>query len=421
MSGSVDAAGSSASAFHGRRQVAVIAAHPVLDAYAGFVPPILGILQVRCELTAFQAASLLSMGAVISGLCQPLFAWLTDRIDSRAFGTIGLAVAAASLSSIGLAHDFQSLVLLYAAGMLGVGAFHPVAAASVGRLAGRRRSVGITLFFVAGMAGAAAGPVLSSRITALEPHGFDLLRWLMIPGLVAAVLLHLAVRNVTHRHPAHRTLSFSAAESRRRWRTTVGLFVGNAMRYTVYMALLYLYVRWAHAVMAGRVAEDVAGLETSRLKAAAIYCGELNAATMIGMGIGGLLAGTLVRAGREKWPLVLIPLLLAPAVALIPSTGYAGSLALAAAAGVGFAAIIPVTISIAQRLLPHRTSLASSIMMGGAWAVSAVGPPAAEWAHSSLGLDRAFALAALLLAASGLVGIPLDGGLIKRVGDGDGA
>jgi FSR family fosmidomycin resistance protein-like MFS transporter len=399
----------------GPRLATVIVAHPVVDAYAGFVAPLLAVLQVRCDLTAWQTASLLSLGSLISGLCQPFFAWLTDRIDSRLFGTAGVAVAAVALSSIGLARDFPTLIVFYTLGALGVGAFHPVAAASVGELSGRRRSVGVTLFFVAGMLGATAGPIISTRVTAIEPNGFDILRWLMIPGVAMAIALHLAIRDVPHRHHAHRELSFTPEERRWRWRTTLLLLVGNSMRYTVYMALLYLYVEWSKDFVAAR---DVAATESAVAAASSILCGELNAATMLGMGLGGLVVGMLVPAGREKLPLIVIPIVLAPTAALFPWSDRAWALVLALACGIGFAAVIPASISVAQRLLPHRTSLASSLMMGAAWAIAAIGPPLAEWSQSAFGLTTTFALVATLLAASGIVGLPVGSDLLRRAAGG---
>jgi FSR family fosmidomycin resistance protein-like MFS transporter len=395
-----------------RRFGMVVFSHPVLDAYAGFVTPLVGVLQVRCELSEGQAASLLGIGALTSGLSQPLFAWLTDRIDSRAFGSIGLAVAAACLSSIGLAHDYLTLVVLYVLGMAGVGAFHPVAAASAGQLAGRRRSAGVTLFFVAGMIGATLGPILSTRITAIDPNGFDLLRWLMIPGLLVALLLHIAIRRVPHRHHEHRTIRFEAAELRRRWLTIIVLFIGNAMRYSVNIGLFYVYVRWAESVMRGdhptAARDEIATLGS-------IYSGELNAITMAGMGLGGLLAGTFIRRGREKWPIVLAPMLLAPAIVLFPFVGRWVTYPMALVAGLGFAAILPLTISLAQRLLPQRTSLASSLAMGAAWATAMFAPSLAQWSIDSFGLTRTFAAIAGVLALSGLVGLGLPTQLISHV------
>ncbi|MCP3905176.1 MAG: MFS transporter [Planctomycetes bacterium] len=391
----------------------VVLSHPVLDAYSGFVPPLLGVLQVRCDLTYQQAALLLSIGPLTSGLCQPAFAWLTDHVDSRIFGAAGLAVAAAALSCIGLADSFPTLVVLFVLGMLGVGAFHPVAAASVGQMAGRRRSMGVTLFFVAGMVGAAMGPIISTRVTAIEPNGFALLRWVMIPGLITAVLLHLAIRNVPHKHDHEHVADMPRAEARQRWTAVMLLWAGNAMRFWVNIALLYLFVRWTEAV----VVREQPLLDASRVPVVgSILCGEMNALMMLGMGVGGFAAGMLVRHGRERLAFVLVPLLLGPAIALFPLCGRWGGYGLALLAGVAYASVIPLAISVAQRLLPHRTSLASSLMMGGGWAMAALAPPVMEWIRREHGLPTAFHVVAVVLVASGIVGMALPAPLLRRLG-----
>ena len=89
------------------------------------------------------------------------------------------------------------------------------------------------------------------------------------------------------------------------------------------------------------------------------------------------------------------------------------------AGGIGFAGVIPLAISLAQHLLPHRTSLASSLMMGGAWTVAATAPTVSEWCLGAIGMTKTFALAATILAVSGLVGLLLPGALLRHVGSGD--
>jgi hypothetical protein len=66
-----------------------------------------------------------------------------------------------------------------------------------------------------------------------------------------------------------------------------------------------------------------------------------------------------------------------------------------------------VTIALAQRLLPHRANLASSLMMGGAWTVSMVGPRLAEFGVTRWGLSTTFLLTACGLVLSGIVSLPL--------------
>ncbi|NQX90468.1 MAG: MFS transporter, partial [Halioglobus sp.] len=155
---------------------AVVASHLLVDVYSAFVPPLLGLLEVRCQLSAAETAWLLGLGSMTSGLSQPLSAWISDRTDSRLLGAVGLAIAALCLSSIGLAQSFWPLVLLYGTGMLGVGIYHPVGAATMGQLSSQgprtRRSLGLSIFFVAGMAGGITGAIVASRAGA-HPGGLD--------------------------------------------------------------------------------------------------------------------------------------------------------------------------------------------------------------------------------------------------------
>lgn len=404
---------------HGRtryRLGAILAAHTAVDVYAAFLAPILLVLSLRAGLDEVQAAWLLGIGSLASGLSQPLSAWLTDHMDSRVFGPLGLALAAVCLSGIGVANSFLSLAVLFAIGMLGVGVFHPVGAASMGQIAesglNGRRSLGVSLFFVAGMAGGVSGSVIAPRLTGME-HGFVLLALLMVPGLVIAGMLHAAIRDVPHRHHDHHTIRFDRREIRLRWAMVVLLWLGNAMRFTVNMALIYLVVRWTRTVIAEAHPELT---EKAIVDAAAPLGGNLLAAMIVGMALGGLTAGTLIRHGREKLPLIIVPVLFAPAVALFPLSSVVQAYALAILAGIGFASMVPVTIGLAQRLLPHRTGLASGLMLGGAWWIALLGPRLAEYCLGTAGLSlkQTFALTAGLLALSGVVALPLRSHILAR-------
>ncbi len=225
----------------------ILGAHVVIDVYSAYVPPLLGMLEVRCHLSPAQTAMILGLGSVSSGLSQPLSAWLSDRTDSRMFGGLGLLLAAICLSCIGMASSMASLAAIYVLGMVGVGIFHPIGASSIGQLSDAlpraRRSLGISLFFVAGMAGGISGSILAPRLAA-QPGGFELLRYTMIPGLFVAGALHLAIARISH-HEHHRVAAvLSAADIARRWKLVALLYLSNAMRFTVNMTLLYLFVRW---------------------------------------------------------------------------------------------------------------------------------------------------------------------------------
>jgi MFS family permease len=396
---------------------AVITCHSAVDVYAAIVPPLIGVLQIRCDLTRPQAAWLLGLGSLASGLCQPFAAWLSDRFDTRLFGPIGLAIAAICLSSIGLAHNFATLVPLYMIGALAIGVFHPIGASSAGHLAdhlpGGRRGLGVSLFYVAGMVGSVIGSLMASEVAVRGDAGFNMLMFAMIPGLMLAVVLRVAVGKIGHRHEHHRAMKLTAEDSAARWGAVAMLFAGNALRFIVNMALVYLLVRWAEAHVAA--GDPLMGAEQIAERGGKIAA-TLNALLIVGMGVGGLAAGALIPRGREKWPLILAPIITAPFIALLGQGSLGVNYLLAILAGVSFSGVIPVTISVAQRLLPHRTSLASGLMMGGAWGLAVVGPRLAEWCLTSVGLSLAqcFALVAGLLVLSGFVTIPLRANLLRQ-------
>jgi MFS family permease len=203
----------------------------------------------------------------------------------------------------------------------------------------------------------------------------------------------------------HNASESSADESARvEWAMVTMLYLSAVLRFCVNMALLYLFVRWVE----GHVAAQHADWELRAIAmAAAPQVGNLNAATLVGMGLGGMLSGVFVRSGKEKWPMVLVPMLAAPVIALIPFLPLQAGYVLAAIAGMGFAAMIPVTIALAQKMMPRQTNLASSLMMGGAWAVALLGPTCAEIGVARVGLQTTFLLTAATLALSGLVCLPI--------------
>jgi len=394
----------------------ILASHPMVDVYAALVPPLIGVLQIRCDLTDVQKAWLLGIGSLSSGLSQPLGAWISDRADSRLFGALGLLMAAVCLSCIGLASSFASLVALFVVGMIGVGVYHPVGASSIGQIAdqlpGRRRSLGISFFFVFGMAGGIAGSLIAGQVAAAGDAGFELLRYGLIPGVLVAMALHLCIRRVPHRSHGHHLIAFGEGELARRWSMIVLLYLANAMRFTVNVTLYFLAVLWAEAHV--RATAPLLAAEAV-VKRGGEIAGLLNALLIVGMAVGGFTAGAMIPKGREKWFLVCVPVLLSPAVMAWGGAGLWGGYLCALLSGIGFASMIPVTLSLGQRLLPHRTSLASGLMLGGAWAVAVVGPRIAQYCLGTLNWDlpQTFWFPTALLLASGLICLPLSGRTLR--------
>ncbi|MFG0243378.1 MAG: MFS transporter [Phycisphaerales bacterium JB054] len=407
------------------RLTTILGAHTVTDFFSFLFIPILSVLEGRLDMTPRQGAIILSTGAVCSGLIQPLVAWLGDRFDTRMLSPLSLATAVICISLVGQASNFWHLLVIQIIGTAGIGAFHPAAAAAVGQLSGRKRSLGVSLFFFTGMAGGVLGNNLSPFMQ--RQFGLPNYIWLVIPGLLTALALAWAIRRVPHRHhtAAAQHQSWSQEESRARWFAIGVLYTGNVLRFTVNMMLVQLVIRWTeHAVL---VREAAAQLTPALRESAAQLNGPMQGAMQIGMAGGGLMAGAFLRTHHEKAAIVAVPIVGALAVLAFPYTPGAveslnivsmlmpAAFVLAIATGVGYAGVVPVTIALAQRLLPHRTALASGLMLGGAWGIAAIGPPIAQMLINALGLTPAFAITAALLAVAGLMSLALPSKLLSRV------
>jgi len=394
------------------RMWTTIASHTVVDFFSFLVVPLLSVLEGEVRMSHLQGALLLAVGQVASGVIQPVVALASDRFDTRWLGTLGFLVAAVAIGLVGYAETFSQLLVLQILGAAGIGAFHPVAAAAVGHLAGPRRSLGIAWFYLAGMLGGVLGNVSAghyverfARSGGSTDAGLKALLYLTPVGIAFVIALGLAIHGMPHRthdaHTVHRALP--EAERRKRWTGVWLLYAGNVLRFGVDVCLIQLIIRWTELMAldrsTGGVFTDAVRIDASQLN------GPLQAAKQVGMGLGGVALGWWFHVRHERALLVVMPLVGAAMVAALPYTGGAMALVVCALAGLGYGAVVPMTISMAQRLIPHRTSLASGLMMGGAWAVASVGSPISQRLSERFGLETAFLAVAVSLLFASLIGL----------------
>jgi MFS family permease len=197
------------------------------------------------------------------------------------------------------------------------------------------------------------------------------------------------------------------------------LFVGNVARFTVNTGLPVLFAVWAESRLPDNVTR------------ATNLNGSMIAALTVGMGVFGLLASRLTPQGKEKGVMIALSLIGAATVGLC---GYVGTwlghwaiIVMSGLTALGFAAVIPTTISLAQRLLPGRTGLASGLMLGTSWGLSAGAPLMAVWFLGSdlknafqldpARIDAAFLGFAALLVIAAVLAAFMPGPLLRRVAD----
>lgn len=397
----------------------ITSSHALVDVFPMFITSLMIVLQDRLALTGWQETVVWIATPVFSGLFQPLFAWLGDRYDTRLAGPLGLAIAALCIGSIGFAQSFWQLVLLQVVGVIGVGMYHPAAAAVAGQTGAKLkhgRGFALSVFIAAGMVGHTLGPLAATRVN--DWYGMGHLAWIIPPALVVAVLLHLVVRHAPHRPVNHRELraALTASEARARWVATILLTAQNALRFIVNIGLYIMFSYWAYS----RIPNDP--------DAAAILNGNLDAAMTIGMGVGALLGGRLLRPGAEKLGFAATAFGGAICVGVINIAGtwgeatFDGWLATApvyvaaALAAIGFFGPMPASIGLGQRLLPSHAGLVTSLLMGVGWMIGALSRPFSSVLLGGITLDeagtltdatlnRAFLGFAVLLVVAGVLAL----------------
>lgn len=381
----------------------ILLTHGVIDFFSYVIVPIVTLLEGRVHLTHEQGAFLLGLGSIASGAIQPLVAWISDRFHTRLPGWIGFVLAVLAISLVGHATQYWHLLLIQIIGSAGVGAYHPVAAAVLGQLSGPRRLIGMSAFFAAGMTGGILGnwttPTYVNRL------GIESLLWLIPPGLLAAWILHKSMRGVEHGHIAARTAhaELPPAEQSARWRGIWLLYTSNVLRFIVNMMLVQLAIRWSEQAALARSAAQALD-DAMRSRATAIN-GPLQAAMQVGMGFVGLAIGLLAAKSSQRHWLLWTPIACALPLFLFPAPTSPTWLAflILTIAGAGFGGTYSISISLGQQLLPHRTNLASGLLMGGAWGVAFLGPPFAQWIVAESNLRTAFVISGAILLASGAV------------------
>jgi len=281
-----------------------------------------------------------------SALLQPLFGAHGDRSGGVWLLPAGLIVAGLGIGAVGLAPSYPLTLAAVAVCSAGVAAYHPEGARWARLAAGRRVTSDMSIFSLGGGVGYALGPLLVAA--ALVPLGLEGTLLIPLVPLAAAAAVLVAVRRLGLRLPAQAQRQRLPTAHGQQWRAFARLLVLYAAANGVTVGLLTyvpLFLVHARATSPGH-----SNLMTSVLLAAAA------AGTLL----GGLAAE---RLGR-RLVLVAPQLVLAPAIALVPSLSYAAMIPLVIVIGVAMNANVSIALVLAQEYLPARMGLATGLTVG---------------------------------------------------------
>ncbi|UCC26961.1 MAG: MFS transporter [Gemmatimonadales bacterium] len=343
-----------------RIAVLVSLAHALNDAYAAFLHPLLPRIMDRLGLSIALAATLATAFSVASSLVQPVAGYLADRFGRRLLVALGPVISGVFLSLMGWAPSFEILMGLLVVGGLGSALFHPPGASYAAGGGGQKGSgLRFSVFSVGGAAGFALGPL--AAVAMVGWVGFEGLWMAMVPVLVFAPVLYLALPSARSERPAAPPPGP---------RTVLRLLAGP-------LGLVF------GISAAGAFAQRVF-LTLTPIIGAAEGLSEARGAAILSLYLAGQAFGTLTgglltdRMDRRRLLMTLTALALpAHLLALGLPTGEPSAMAAAVVSGFLNMAILPPVVVLAQELVPRGAAVGSGVAMGLAWAMGSLLLPAA--------------------------------------------
>ena len=365
---------------------ALCAAHFVNDSYSSILYPLLPLLEDKLHLTKGQVFWLAPLYAVSSSLMQPVYGFISDRYARRFFAVFGPTITAVFVSMIGLAPSYSILVLLLVAGGIGIGSFHPQAAAMAAKASGDRKRVGMAVFSALGTVGFAFGPFVITRV--VDRFGLEHSYYVIGLGLLmSAVLYRICPPLDAPTAPAPGVTKVKwqlLAALRAAWQPLLMLYlitvIRSGLQVTTNNFMPYLLQERGYSLP-----------ETGNVMTLFLLLG----------GIGGLAGGFMAERVSGRAVTLYSGLLAGPLMVASFMTSGALSLIFLGLGGFFLLATIPVNVAMAQELVPGQTSTVSALMMGAAWGIGALAPSALNRFVPTYGFRNIliFASAATLLSA----------------------
>ena len=161
--------------------------HMINDILQSLVPAIYPLLKTSFDLSFTQIGLITLTNQLTASLLQPMVGFYTDRFPKPYSLAVGMGSTLIGMVLLGLAGNFE--MVLVAVAFVGVGSsvFHPEAS-RVARLAsGGRHGFAQSLFQVGGNAGTSFGPLLAALI--IVPFGRKEVLWFSLIALLGMVVL----------------------------------------------------------------------------------------------------------------------------------------------------------------------------------------------------------------------------------------
>ena len=332
--------------------------HFINDIYTGVLNPIMPFIAAKIGITMAIATIILTVSHIFSSLLQPLFGYFADNIVKRSFIFWGLILSSIFIPLSALAHNPFILVLFIIFGSIGSSLFHPQALGFVSKFADKENTGKAMAVFVAmGTLGYSFGPIISSAIT--QFLGMPSMPLMPILGILWALLMFAFVPKLSLSEPVISKIDFKTAFKRILTNRKLNILNVIAMLKTMIMSACFILLPFLWKNMGYKP----------------FYIGMALFMFIFAGGIGSLISSNLekrIGAANVFYISMISTLPLMILFILTCSSHPAISLVIFVVMGFITMMATPVTMVMAQNVLPEYKSIISGFINGFSWGIVAI-------------------------------------------------
>lgn len=360
-------------------------AHFINDIYTGMLNPIMPFIAVKLNISMAIATVVLSLSHIFASLIQPIFGFWADNIIKRVFVFWGLISTAVFISFAPSVNNLFFLIVFVILGSLGSSLFHPQALGYTVRFAGIDGGKNMGIFIALGTFGFSLGPVVSAFITQFS--GLQNMPYLAVIGVVWAGLMFFFLPKISNTVEEKSHLQFKNALK--------DIFSHLKLKLLFLIAILKTLITTSSAILLPFLWKNE-GYQPFVIGTALFAFSFMS-------GIGSFLSRWFEgHAGTKKvfyfsmistLPLMIIFALTYKSFPLI-------SFAVYALMGLCTALAVPVTMVMAQGILPQYKSIIGGFINGFSWGIVAIALSGLGFAAQAKGIIPVLLVLAVIPAAA---------------------
>lgn len=358
--------------------------HFINDIYTGVLNPIMPFIAAKIGISMAVATIILTISHIFSSLLQPLFGFLADNNVKRSFIFWGLILSSIFIPLSALAHNPFILVLFIIIGSIGSSLFHPQALGFASKFAKYSDAGKAMAVFVAmGTLGYSCGPIVSSAIT--QFLGMPKMPLMTVVGCAWALLMFCFVPKLSNIEQIKDKIDFKTAFKRILSNRKLNILNLIAMMKTMISSACFILLPFLWKNMGYRP----------------FYIGMALFAFIFAGGIGSLVSSNIEKKiGSANVFYISMISTLPLMILFVLSCRPHPTLSLIIFIIMGFVTMMatPVTMLMAQNVLPEYRSIISGFINGFSWGVVAIAMSMLGFVAENFGIANVLLFVAVIPA-----------------------